>query len=701
VLALKGSFHGHTSGARSLLANPEKRNIFSNMLGLTPVFIDDQSPDCYKHLQSELVNNRIKIYEVVKKNNKYVKQEFYQSIIICSIAEPIIGEGGIRITNRKFLSHLSNLNIPLIIDEIQSGLGRSGSFLASEGINAHYYIFGKSLGGGIEKISAVLIDRKIYRDDFGKYYTSTFSNGGLACHVANKTLAIINDEKIPEKAKHTGEILKSELIRIQNKYPRVIEEITGEGLMQGIKFCDLSNRPDLFLRNLYNLEYCGLLFSSYLLNNHNIRILPTLSSPNILRIEPSVYLTKKEITRLAFALDDLAGKIQKGDFYSLFLHLMEGDPFEDNKGKIPEIGFMDTSLAIPKKNAIKVGLLAHFTYPVEELRMLEKDFCKASDTALRILFNRMQVLLEMKPMVILQRNLFGGRIHFSFLAIPVDPAELERLHKQNKKKDVVFKIQQAVNTASKMGIEVLSLGAYTSILSNNGLALAEPGKLKIVTGNTLTAISGIRRLINKIKSKISLDDNRLAIIGASGNIGSIITESLLNSEINFEKIWLIGRNKSKLQNGINRIIQNNEEKHPDIGLSTDLRVLKECNVIIVATNTNDPIVFPHHLLAKREVIITDLSIPSAISKEVLQMPNIVNIPFASYIYLPEDIDFLISSHTPRGAVFCCAAEGILCGLEPNNVSLKGKISRQGINTVSKAAEKHGFFNFLGSEKNKK
>ena len=700
VIALKNSFHGSTSGSRSLLANTEKREAFKNILGISPIFIDDMSARWDEQLEKEVESKTVKLQEVVYRNKKYTRRDVNVRTIIASIAEPILGEGGIRQVNPKFLKSLENFDFPLIMDEIQCGLGRCGSFIASKGINANYYLFGKSLGGNMEKISAVLIDKTRYIDEFGKYYSSTFSNGGLAAKAALKTLSIIHDQNIPQKAKAQGEKIRKKLIKIKDQYPSVIAEITGTGLMQGIRFSDLSDDPSTFLRNLHIQEYCGLLYSSYLLNTHNIRILPTLSAPNILRIEPSAYITDTEIDNFIESIKDLAGKIYNKQFYELFSPLMDGDPFDDNKDRMPDEGFMVTSLQKPAENAVKVAMIAHFVYPTKELRALDKEFCKASDTGLRILFNRLQILLQMKPFTLLERNLYGGKIHFTFITIPVDSAELERLHKQNKRKKIVKKIQEAVDLASKMGIEVVSLGAYTSILSNNGLSIVEPENTKIVTGNTLTAASGIHRLIEQIKSNKQFHGkNTLGVIGASGNIGSVITEGLLESDIQFEKVYLIGTNRCKLSKTLDQINQSIGPKNrTSVEIATDLSPLNQCNIIVVATNTNNPIIFPHHLSKNEPIIISDLSIPEAISPEVTLMPNTINIPFASYIHLPEDDDFIVSSHTPRGAVFCCAAEAILLGLEPVDLQLKGKISKDGIYKITNLAEKYSFFTNLGAAK---
>ena len=700
VFALKKSFHGSTSGARSVLSNNKKREAFKNMLGLSAIFIDDTSEHWQIQIEKELKAKTIKLKQILFRNKKYIIGDLEISTVIAAIAEPVIGEGGIRNVNTNVLKQLSKNDFPLILDEIQCGLGRSGSIPTLHDVKANYYLFGKSLGGNIEKISAILIDNTNYKPEFGKYYSSTFANGGLAASIALRTLAIIKEQNIPEKALLQGEKIRQKLNRIKTKYPSIISNITGSGLMQGIEFSIQSNDTSAFLRNIHINEYSGLLYSSYLLNKHNIRIFPTLSAPNVLRIEPSAFISDSEIERFANAIEDLVDKLDKRQYYELFSPLMDGDPFDDNKGKLPDDGFMDTSLEEPLKNAVKVAVVAHFVHPPEELRLLEKDFCKASDTGLRILFNRLQLLLQMKPFVIMQKNLFGGKIHFTFITIPVDSAELERLNRKNKRKNIINKIQDAVNLAGDLGIEVISLGAYTSILSNNGLSLVEPEKTKIITGNTLTAASGIHRIIEEIKATNQCNGNNImAVIGASGNIGSVIAEGLLESDIPFEKVYLIGRNKNKLTNtlkGIKNSIRS--DKKTKIEISTDLLPLKKCNIIIVATNTNDPIIHTHHLSQKHPIILSDLSVPAAISKEVKLMKNIINIPFASYIHLPDNPEIKISSHTPRGAVFCCVAEAMLYGLEPVNLSLKGHITMDGIKSIKSLAEKHHFFDNLGKVK---
>jgi len=172
----------------------------------------------------------------------------------------------------------------------------------------------------------------------------------------------------------------------------------------------------------------------------------------------------------------------------------------------------------------------------------------------------------------------------------------------------------------------------------------------------------------------------------------MITETLLKTEGLFGQVVLMDRKISKLDAFAAGL---------DLGTfagalktAADLRPLSHCDVIAVAANTNDPIIFPHHLKAEGAVLIADVSVPSALSAEVAGMSRVKTLPLASSITLPEDPDFVISSHTPKGATFCCAAEAMLCGLEALDVPLRGRITAEAIAVVMDRARKQRFFERL-------
>jgi acetylornithine/succinyldiaminopimelate/putrescine aminotransferase/predicted amino acid dehydrogenase/acyl-coenzyme A synthetase/AMP-(fatty) acid ligase len=695
VIALKGAFHGNTSGPRSLLGNDEQRTMFGNITGLKRAVLDDRAPDWGEQIDRLLKGANVGIRRIVPIDGGWRIEDAAVSTVAAAIAEPIMGEGGVRTVHPDVLRRLAQYDFPLIIDEIQCGLGRSGSFLASEGVVADYYLFGKALGGNIEKISALLVDKKRFQNDIGKYYVSTFANGGLAAHAALTTLSVIKRDRIPERARVQGGKLLERLAAIQREYPFVIAEITGRGLMLGIRFVDFAASDHILFRALAVSKVLGYVFSAYLLKRWRLRVLPTLSAPNGLRIEPSAYITDEEIDRVAAGIEDLVRKVEGRRAYDLFLPLMDGDPFEDNKGRQARPGLIHRREDEPAENAARVAFIAHFSRPAEELRIIDKELSQASDTGLRILFNRLQSVLEMKPVSLYAKNMFGGRIHFRFITLPADSAELERLHRLGETRRVVARIQDAVNQAACSGATVIGLGGYASILSRNGLALVEPEGTRIVTGNTLTAATALVRLREEIRglrqggAKLTL-----GIVGASGNIGAIITETMLKTNGLFERIVLMDRKKAKLDAFATGLDQGNFTGL--LETAADLRPLKRCDVIAVAANTNDPIIFPHLLKDKGPVLIADVSVPSALSPEVARMGHVKTLPYASYITLPEDPDFVISSHTPKGTTFCCAAEAMLCGLEALDVPLRGPITAEAIALVMERASKRGFFERSGA-----
>lgn len=160
-IALQGAFHGKTLGSLYATSNPRFRQPFC------------QVPGNVVHVTPNDVAQLRATFQHVKDLAGF-------------IFEPIQGEAGVRPLAAEYLQEASDLcvahNLPLIADESQTGLGRTGSFLASEalGIIPDYVILSKTLGGGLAKISAILIDRSRYRSDFDLIHSSTFADDELS-----------------------------------------------------------------------------------------------------------------------------------------------------------------------------------------------------------------------------------------------------------------------------------------------------------------------------------------------------------------------------------------------------------------------------------------------------------------------------------------------------------------------------------------
>lgn len=695
IIAIHKSFHGNTSGARSFQASLKKRKPFKRLSNIHTIFINDEE-DFQVQINAALKNQSISLNRLTIVGREVQIEEFEQCLIIASVAEPIRGEGGIKQVNPKCLKALSGQDFPLIMDEIQSGLGRTGSFIASEGIEADYYLFSKALGGGMERIAAVLIDTQRYQQKFGELYSSTYANGGLASFVASKVLEIIVKEDIPGKAKERGETIRLQLETIKNKYPNVIHSIEGKGLMLGIHFNDYSDDENLIFRLLSNNDILGYVFAGYLLKNHVIRILPSLSASNVLRIEPSAFIRDDQINWLITAIEDLVKCVYQRRTYDLFKFLMDGDAFSD-RVTASEGRFM-TQIEPPAEGAQRVFFLSHFVDPVSELCYLDPELFKASATGLRILFNKLQLILRGKPFIFFSKNIHHNQIHFTNIAIPFDASTMEDFYKKGKLDEVVAKIQEAVDYAAQVGAKCIGLGAYTSIVTNNGLSILEPRNTMVLTGNSMTVAVGVKRLIDVIREdeNFSRKKHTLGLLGAGGNIGQQVTHELISHSEYFSKVILIvGRSVEKIESLVTELDENSLLADVEIEISTNMSSLSECDVISIMANTNDPIVFGHHISHEKPVIISDLSVPSAVSGEVKKMRNVRHIAFSSYVFLPHDNDIVISTTVPKGSIYCCAAESILFGLEPSTDIFRGKIKRRSVQRMNEVGMKHGFFDKVG------
>ena len=153
------------------------------------------------------------------------------------MVEPIQGEAGVVVPHDGYLTGVRELctkyNVLFIADEIQTGLARTGRMLACdhEGVRPDILILGKALSGGTIPVSAVLADDFIMMNIKPGEHGSTYGGNPLACKVAMTALAVLKDENLAEHAEEMGELLRTELAKLNSPY---IETIRGRGLLNAI-----------------------------------------------------------------------------------------------------------------------------------------------------------------------------------------------------------------------------------------------------------------------------------------------------------------------------------------------------------------------------------------------------------------------------------------------------------------------------------
>ena len=207
------------------------------------------------------------------------------------VLEPIQGEGGIIPAQEHFLSQVKKLcvenGILLILDEIQCGVGRTGSLFAYEEYNVKPDIMAiaKGIGGGFP-LGACLATERAAQGMTAGTHGSTYGGNPLACAVGNAVLEIINNQEFLDKVKDKSLLLKQKLAYLLDQHPDIFEEIRGKGLMMGLK-CKILNT------DLVNAGY-------------QKGLITVPGGDNTIRLLPPLNITNKEIDLAVTMLDECA-----------------------------------------------------------------------------------------------------------------------------------------------------------------------------------------------------------------------------------------------------------------------------------------------------------------------------------------------------------------------------------------------------------
>lgn len=693
ILILAGAFHGMSLGARTILGRDKGRIEFEPLMGLRRLLV---SLSCTAEQLTKIMSNEdVLIPAFQLEQGQVTKIEKHLSRVIAAIVEPVRGEGGIVEVPKTLMAEMSKLNCPLIFDEIQCGLGRSGSFLASRPVVGDYYLFGKALGGGLAKISALAINRPRYQRRFDELYPSTFGGDNLSCRLAMAALALLERDNIPKMAALAGEKLSALLKALQQEYPTVIQSVEGVGLMQGITFA--SPEDSMLLRWAYQQDLFGILAAVFMFHRYHLRFLPTLSAPNTLRIEPSAYIQADAWPALSEGLRGFCRTVANNDAAEIllpWLHKPEMASLNSPKTKPKSMMRVES----PAPGACRIAFLSHFVYPEEELVLGDASLKVFSKTDRRKLFETWTALLDGKPTIAFARNLFKNRVWFVNLILNMDAATIEQKIREDDLGNIHFNIQKAVELATELGCNIFALGAYTSIVTQDGESLPDYKPIQLTTGNTFTVAVGGLRII-KICRHYGIESHAttVAVVGATGNIGTAVLHWLVH-EGKFRRLQLVGRDEQRLSM-LADSLRKNASQELELNLFTDLSQLPKANVIVLAVNTTEPLLYPHHIGNNRPIIVSDLSVPPGVDPSVKNLPGVVCLPFAGTVPVLGAEDWLMASHIDPGRAFCCAAEAMLlglCGPETKDLKWIGPIKHQQVIHLANLAKQYGFFADLES-----
>lgn len=641
------SYHGKTLGSLSITSNEKYR---------TPFYIDGESSAALsaawrdQELTEFFAQESFDILEMgVHQVGLFLGKKTYTKI--CGLfIEPIQGEAGVKEVSPEFLAlakkYSLQLQFPLVFDEIQSGMFRTGLMAAGHHhhVTADIYCFSKALGGGLAKIGATAIISKKYIDDFGVLHSSTFAEDGYSSALALKALEIVQTASVLSHSQKMSDLLISELRDLQDTYPGTIKEIRGKGLMLAIEFDQTLSHLSFDFRVFSESHMLGYLLASALLHNENLRLTPSLSNSMTLRVQPTLFITPQEINFLVQGLKNLCENIQSKNYSYFFQHIYPQGIITQRDGDPVQADF-------PKSTRPLAVFLCH---------LIDGDHVKAISPSFSNLQNQD---LEERLALFKSPTCFGiyhaqtlrdskGRdIDVILMGIPMTSAQLKRDYLSKERSNLISKIQEALVFCKELGATTVGLGQFTSIVSGNGLYL-DPMGLNLTTGNAYTTHLAIASALKLAQDKqLDLTSATACLIGAAGNIISVcsmliadqVKKLILIHHTDLEKSAkllstikdiLFESYRSKENSPFNEFVRaqldietlnspqlllkwiRQEQTQEYLEVSADLSKILEADLVITGASSGTGFLGADHF--KNNAIIVDLAVPANIKPEALE-----------------------------------------------------------------------------------
>lgn len=296
IVYAENSFHGKTMGALSVTGRQKYQKPFEPLI-----------PNCRAVPYGDL---------------KALEDELKKRDTAAFIVEPIQGEGGVVIPSAGYLKGAESLcqkyQALLVLDEIQTGFGRTGKMFACEyeEVEPDIMCLSKSLGGGLLPIGAFITTEKVWKKAYGGMnscllHTTTFGGNLLSCAAAIAAIEVLVEEDLPKQAEQKGAVFLAKLKALEDKHA-MIKEVRGKGLMIGVDFSEPTKgwfkKLSAGLINKLSQEYFASLVASELLNAHSIITAYTLNNPNVIRLQPPLVVSEAELNKLVESLDEVCQK---------------------------------------------------------------------------------------------------------------------------------------------------------------------------------------------------------------------------------------------------------------------------------------------------------------------------------------------------------------------------------------------------------
>ena len=302
VIAFSGGYHGMGHGALALTGNHNAKNKVQNLMPGVQFMPYPYSYRCPFGLGGDAGTKAAISYleRMLKDPESGVTKP------AALILEPIQGEAGVIVPPKGYLKEVREIcdeyGVALIFDEIQTGMGRTGTMwrCEAEGVTPDIMTYGKAFGGGILPITGIICKPSMWVDQLVEnpwlLGSTTFGGNPLCCAAAIATIKYMLENDIPGVCKAKGEVLKAGLEKLAAKYPEIIQEVRGTGLMLAVEFhtCELGYETSkgLFARRVMTAG--------------------TLVNAKTIRFEPTAVISEQDIKDVISRFDEALADVKAG-----------------------------------------------------------------------------------------------------------------------------------------------------------------------------------------------------------------------------------------------------------------------------------------------------------------------------------------------------------------------------------------------------
>ncbi len=672
------------------------------------------------------------------------------------IIEPVQGEGGVVVGNTDYLQAAQKLcndyGVVFIVDEIQTGLGRTGKLFACEhaDLEPDIMVLAKALGGGLLPLGVCLSSPRIWNDDFGMLHSSTFANNNVTCAVGAAVLEKLcrDDRSFVQEIKEKGDYLLAGVQRLGENYPTVVKEVRGQGLMVGVEFESMRDVGSYEMAYMEDQGGFTALIAGFLLNVYQIRLAPFLNNSMTLRLEPTLTISYSEIDRVLEALEVICQILNNHDYASLYRYLI-GDrrrPKVINDYQACSRRNKASILQLGERASKKFAFIIHYPAP-EDVVINNPSFASYSRNQLYQLMQWESRITDpgiacYMPAI---RSKCGTIAEGWLIGVPLGAREMMNLPQA----DVVDMIAKAVDMGRDLGAEIVGLGALTSVVTKGGKAVTGRG-VAITSGNSFTTLMAIDALfLGAEKMYIEPIAARGGVVGANGSIGracalmvseklcqitlfgspehptssKLRLDSLANDIFEYARTRLLTGERDGMSLWLSRLVNILHNKDEDtayqfierimegdklslsfindvcdyldvicpLETSTDISgKLLECDLVVAASNSPDYLIYSDDL--RSGAVVCDVARPADVAPEVCEQRSDVLILEGGLVQYPDSICFGPNLGYRDGVNLACLSETVLLALEGDcqDYSIGNRLSLETVQYLRELARKHGF-----------